>query len=197
MTKYSEHSDHTMRLIGVTGMQRGGGATHMAIAIANYLANVSGKKTALLDFGDRDDYRQAGIILKASESGAGFRYGNIDFYPNTDESILNRLENGMYDCMVLDMGFEEHFFELLPACQVRIAVGKLNEWNCNGYVQQADLIKKSLGNVQIKFFTFSYNRRALRLCCKALGENIEVLPYEPDPFCIHGNMMELLQRILF
>ena len=194
MTKYKDSYEES-RLIGVAGMQSGGGSTHLCMMIANYLVNVKGHSTAIIDLSGTKDYGQAQIILNARGDVSKFNYGGIDFFSQADKGLIYRLARGTYEYTILDLGQNKEAYDLLPGCFLRIATGKMNQWNTDQYISGVNNIKLAADKQKIHYFSFSSNAKSRKLFKKIFGEESGYIPFEPDPFSLHGDSLDFLNKL--
>lgn len=97
--------------IGIASVTSGLGATHLCIALANYLASKKGLKTACLELNDSYSFQQlnatcmTGILPAKKSAHQNFRIYDVDYYPNVNQKDLPALSNAGYDVLILDFGF--------------------------------------------------------------------------------------------
>ena len=99
--------------IGIMSVAKGLGATHLCIALANYLASKKGLKTACLELNHTCSFRQLQVncmpaLLPAKKSAHRyFRIYDVDYYPNISKQEIPTLYNAGYDILILDFGFPD------------------------------------------------------------------------------------------
>lgn len=170
-----------VRVVGIMGVCRGVGTTHMALLLANCMANGMKIKTAVVEYNDHNDY--LGILKESGVHGEirQFTYGGIDFYRNVQEKQLSELIACGYDVVIVDMqyGQNESMREFLR-CNIRIVVSGLNLW-------QIGALKTFIKNENLSPSLYICASH----CCnpdlaKAIQKEYKVLvkeiPTERDPF---------------
>lgn len=96
--------------IGVASVATGLGATHLCIALANYLASKKGLKAACLELGQTHAFEQLEkncmpALLPAKNSAHRyFRIYDVDYYPNVKKDEIPALANAGYEILIFDFG---------------------------------------------------------------------------------------------
>ncbi len=182
--------------VGFLGSGRGCGNTHLTLSAANYLANIAGKKTAILDLSGKQDYRQAQIILTGREGIQNkFTYAGIVFYVGNDERVIAELEEE-YEYIVLDLGHKtEEYSSLFCRCSIRILTGALNQWNTKAFITTTIGFQNAMGKGYFYSMAAFYCGKCVELYEKATGTRVVITAFEPDPFKLHGNMVRMFDGI--
>ena len=130
-------ADGVCRAIGVVGLGPRNGTTHVAIAMANFLADVKGFEVCLAEKSDHSDMEKLPELMKGGrERGTGpVKINGVTYLTSGfayDRSILN---NGKFDCIVYDLGSDIKRAELtLMNCDTEIAVGSAAPWRAEEYL---------------------------------------------------------------
>ena len=96
--------------IGIASSASGLGATHLCIALANYLASKKGLKTACLELGQADTFEDLknnctpGLFSAKTAAHRSFKIYDVDYYPNVKKEELATLSNAGYDILIFDFG---------------------------------------------------------------------------------------------
>lgn len=180
-------------VIGAAGAEKGCGATHFIWSAANYLSNVKGNRVAVCNLSGEADYGQAKVILGKTGEGP-FCHCGITFFEQADETTLAKPAR-RYDCVLLDLGCEErNYKELLLRCDRRFLIGALNEWRCKSFITAALRLKELYGE-EITALAAFYSASGIRNYKAAVKRNIEMIPYEPEPFRLHKDMLALMDKV--
>ena len=107
------HSKNQRKLfsIGIASVTPGLGATHLCIALANYLASKKGLKTACLEMTQSGSFEQLklnckpALLSRKDSAHQSFRIYDVDYYPNVSKTDIPSLSNMGYDALILDFGF--------------------------------------------------------------------------------------------
>lgn len=190
--KVSPDASKRAWVIGAAGAEKGCGATHFLWSAANYLSNVTGSRVAVCNLSGEADYGQAQVILgKAGDRtslNGKFSYCRITFFGQADEDELVK-QTGRYDCVLLDLGYDaEKYKRLLSRCDKRFLIGALNEWRCADFVTAALRLEALYGEGFTALSSF-YSAKGIRRYNAAAQKEIMLLPYEPEPFCLHKDML--------
>lgn len=91
-------------VIAVAGVEKNVGCTHTVLSIAHFLSrHVNKYKVAVLEAGDKDDFRYFNIDCPAALKAGSFAFKNIDFY-DSKTNILELLALNYYNYIILDIG---------------------------------------------------------------------------------------------
>ena len=105
----------TVRLIGIVGVCRGTGATHLAVQMANCLVSWMQRRTAVIEWNPHGDFASAEVLMRADEhkrSGQkteeifrrGYSLLEVDYYKEGNPRILAGCMEGLYDDIIIDFG---------------------------------------------------------------------------------------------
>lgn len=121
--------------IGIASVTSGLGATHLCIALANYLASKKGLKTACLEIGQSCSFTQLQTnckpaLLPAKNSAHhNFRIYDVDYYPNISKADIPALSNLGYDVLILDFGFpDDTYMDEFYRCNKKLLISSAACW---------------------------------------------------------------------
>ena len=104
-SKFSNRKDNKTEVIGIVGVGRGVGTTHLGLLLANYLQGVWGRKTAVLEWNNHGDFsrfrKQCTGQMEVKEC---FRIQKVDYYSQAESSQLMRCMETGYQEVVIDFG---------------------------------------------------------------------------------------------
>lgn len=142
-------------LIGVAGSKRGIGATHTAIALANYLREgKEGSRAAVMECNGSGDFKRIWESYDAPGDGDRFTYGEVDYYCDTDPERLDLSLQEDYDFLVLDLGtYEECHMGAFHSCDRRLVVTGGKAWEVEGVSE----IFQAAGREDVGGYYFCFN----------------------------------------
>lgn len=121
--------------IGIASVTAGLGATHLCIALANYLASKKGLKTACLEISQADSFEQLkknckpALLSGTNSAHHNFRIYDVDYYPNISKSDIPSLSNMGYDVLILDFGFpDDTYMDEFYRCNKKLLISSAACW---------------------------------------------------------------------
>lgn len=118
------------RIIGVIGMGRAVGVTHLSILMANYFSGWQARTVALLEWGDQKDFSRMELkVTGRQRKGKVYRLLDVDYYKHAGPDELAACLNKGYQHVILDFGCmgEENKTEFYR-CQKKLLVASFSEW---------------------------------------------------------------------
>ena len=167
------------RRIGVLGLSPRCGATHIAVAISNYLSEAEKKRVTLFERNRNDDIQKLTAKLGAKDTDP-FTYHRVTYVPSPVYSS-ETIPDIEADCMVFDLGsdFRSGMRHLL-LCDIKIIVGTDAVWREEEY-EKLTAFTSNYGTLSSwrLFINLGDTKRlkekdryGMTVCC---------FPYEPDP----------------
>ena len=183
-----------MQVIGVSGTTGGCGVTHFIWSAANYLSNVRKNRVVVCNLTGKQDYGQAKVILGDKGVTDEFTHGNITFLTQADGSELAALSE-YYDYAFLDMGCDAGLADVFfLRCDRCFLIGDLSMWRCGSMAAGVLHMREYWGKSPTVLTTFRTNA-GMHYYRAATGERAGVIPFEPDPFCLHHDMLVFMEGI--
>jgi len=196
-----EKEDTVLQTIGITGVQRGAGATHLSIMLGNYIRAKLNKNVTILEmnqscaFEELKDY-YAG--KQKNEQGFDtFSIAEVTYYNKVEKEILGLIFNLCKGYVIMDFGeIDEECTKEFLKCNIKIVVGNLNPWNRTKLILLMEffIARDYLG--KIKYVSRFITNDEIRQIKNIYKTNIYAQPFEPDPFLIHGCNFEFLEKLL-
>lgn len=124
-------------VIGVIGACHGVGVTHFCIWLANYMANVERRKTALLEWNNHGDFQEIEkICLRKNKQATKFQIFDVDYFKNGQADLVELCIKNNYERVLIDFGTgcKENRTNLLISDE-KIIIGSLNEWKLSAFVE--------------------------------------------------------------
>lgn len=184
--------------IGIIGTHSGAGSTHLSILAANYIYDKTGKKTAIIELHNHDDfhYLQMSRLEKAEEPEEGkFTISGVDYYKRVSKDNLAEVLNEPYSVFILDLGHElDKCRDELIRCGLKIVVANLIQWKSNKLTHFLSEVENISGYK--KWIYLSLNGEYDGILNKTRPVRVRNMPFEPDPFCLSKATTELFQKII-
>ena len=183
--------------IGVSGMGHCAGATHLCIALANFLCSGFFADTAYLELGGRREI--SSIARKHSDDDRPFIHQRVVYYPNVTANRLAEVLAGRYRYFVLDFGGQAlHMQQAFSECSIRLVIGNICPWKKSQFARS---VQKSFYNKKTKedvvylgnYMECKSDQREVEKKC---GINIIPVPYLPDPFRIASENFGFFEKIM-
>jgi len=133
-------------VIGVYGLHRYAGVTHLAILLAQYISNVRGRKVEVIEASGKEDMGCLAARYKINRSRNKsniFTCRNITFMEHATTEELAMQQNLEYEFRILDLGsnYRKAINELMR-CDLKIVVGNGAPWQQEAWELFGDLINE-------------------------------------------------------
>lgn len=118
------------QIIGIIGAERGMGATHLSILMANYFCSGCGETVSVLEWNRHGHFSRFGSVCTGAGTGEPvYEIQEADFYPEADEICLAKCLRGGYQRIIIDFGTlkELKSAELLRCHKVFLIIS-FSEW---------------------------------------------------------------------
>lgn len=185
------------RIIGVTGARRCVGTTHFCVLAANYLCSACGRRTAVLEWNDHEDFARFGSICtgySAAESHCQIQ--EVDFFAKAKGDVLADCLHMDYEEILIDFGsLEEQSREELLRCHRVILLVSFSEWQMDGAGQSKVWEESAVRNGWQCLAAFGSEASRLRWN-KRRRPIVQRMPFSADAFTITETMMEFMRTIL-
>lgn len=192
--------------IGIAAVASGLGATHLCIALANYLASKKRLKTACLEITQSSSFEQLKInckpaLLPRTESAHhNFRIYDVDYYPNVSKSDIPALSNLGYDVLILDFGFpNDTYLDEFYRCNKKLLISSAACWKrheLSSFFETHPQIKKleSL-SFMIPFATMS-DMLKIGKTHSLSYHKLHSIPFLLNPFHIGKEQFSFFERLI-
>lgn len=181
--------------IGVFGLHPHAGVTRVTILISEYLANICGKRVAVMERGMRRDLNSLNPDLL--KRGDCFELHNITY--GIQESCYSKRNREVipHDCYVYDLGSNyARSRELIQACDQAILLFTLTPWHFDmNRLRHAIERDYGLGN-HIHFVGNMIDFSERKLIHK-IHKHVEYLDYEPNIYTPSKGAVQLFHEILW
>ncbi len=184
------------RVIGIIGTGSGVGATHLAIMLSVFLSYITGRKTALVEKNDSGCFRQAEIILQNMKWNNKKTIKEISIYKQASSSELSNIMASGFEFVVVDFGhnLEDNQDQFLM-CNAKIVVGSLSLWKIHELVGFLAKIENEPSKKYWAYLMSSPIQKGQKYLRNKFKLNVQVIPYEPDPFYLRGETMNFLKDL--
>ncbi|MEK8210414.1 hypothetical protein NST41_33015 [Paenibacillus sp. FSL L8-0696] len=200
-------------LIAVGGTGRRTGASHTAIQISNILQELS-ESVACVELLDPNAGKPVFKKFRSGDQSAsiegGFRYKEVDYYPEADMKQYLRVLSGKYDYIVLDLGdcLNNQYYEEFFRAQVSILTCGSSVWDFDDLLNALDHLYQKGWNKHLCILVNLGDDEAFEMTAKTFSKkekkhmNVDFYqgPFQPDPFLIDDdnrrNYESMLDEIL-
>ena len=189
-SKFSNRKDNKTEVIGIVGVGRGVGTTHLGLLLANYLQGGWGRKTAVLEWNNHGDFsrfrKQCTGQMEVKEC---FRIQKVDYYSQAESSQLMRCMETGYQEVVIDFGtIREEIFVEFMRCNTVWAVVSFSEWQIDAFWEFAEA-KESKRNRSWQFFSAFGSEESRKEWNKRRKPEVLQIPFSADAFTITRPLM--------
>lgn len=184
------------RTIGVCGTASNVGATHLSIALANFLCSKFYSNTAYLEMnGSHEILALAG----KKNSDTPFVHQRVTYYPGVTLVQTPKILSCRYKYFVMDFGCpNSHTIREFLQCDLRLIVGYVSPWKV---VQLEQFVRKLSGVSQFKeeenvyIGNFMGRKKDLEQISKKLNIRMIPMPFLPNPFRVTSSDFGFFETI--
>ncbi len=190
-----------LQTIGIMGVDRGNGVTHLAIMMGNYLTAKLHKNTAIIEKNNSEAFSELkdsyGENANENQELNQFKISNVTYYYNIPNNKIGEIFSKNYEYIIIDMGtYKEKETEEFLKCNFMILIGTLDPWKNRKLIHSIERFL-AYGNIEkIKYLVQSGTTDRVRQIKNVYQISMYAVPYEPDPFLIHGCNFEFLDQLL-
>lgn len=184
-------------LIAVGGTGRRTGATHTAIQISNILQQLS-DSVACVELLDPTAGKPVFENFKSGDQQAsvegGFRYKEVDYYPEANMKQYLKVLSGKYDYIVLDLGdcLKNQYYEEFFRAQVPILTCGSSVWDFDELLNTLDHLYQRSWNKHMCIFINLGDDETFEMTANTFSKkekkhmNVDFYqgPFQPDPFLV-------------
>lgn len=117
------------------------------------------------------------------------------FYTNAKEDMLGGFSRD-YEYALLDLGCAgENRDSLFMGCSIRFLTGALNPWRTKAFITTTIGFQSTGGKLDFYCLAAFYCEECVKLYEKAAGKEVIIMPFEPDPFKLHGSAIRIFDGI--
>ena len=179
--------------IGIVGIGTGCGATHLTIALANYMQSALGKKTAVIELSGQQELKD--LIKK--EGGKKQKLLGVSYYTDGCGTNVPDIMNSTYEAVILDLGADymaarEEFLR----CDRKIVVGSISPWKVIAYERFLNHITATENYEAWEFLVLFANMLDKKTIQKRYGMHLLSIPWIENPFYLKQEDLIFLQRII-
>lgn len=180
--------------VGIMGQDVGMGATHLAIALACYLAGHFKQRTALVELGSGGAFRQ----LSPLGNEDSFQRNNVEWHPSIAPQELGWIYHQDYSYIVLDLGADsQQARQELSRCHRRIITGSLSPWRRERYYSYIERMQQELGEIDMYTFVALFGDKIeIKHCRRAFKTPVKAVPFMADPFHADESASVFLHSLL-
>lgn len=133
--------------VGIIGIDKGEGATSLAVGMASYLQEVRCKRVALAEMNRSGEfYEIRNTYFGTDYREIPFEIFRVDYYPGMTKERYAQVCNMGYDCIVTDFGsVYQRAMEDFLRCDRKIVVGSVNLWKYGKYLEFHEYTKNFPG----------------------------------------------------
>lgn len=179
--------------IGIIGIERGCGATHLAIALANYLQSGMGKKTAFIELSGKNELKE---MIQKEGKGKKKLLG-VSYFTDINTEKIPEIMNSKYEAFVLDLGSDytaarEEFLR----CDRKIVIGSISPWKIFAYEHFIKNVIVAENYESWEFLVLFANLSDKKKVQKRYEMHLASVPWIENPFYLKKEDIVFLQKII-
>ena len=190
--KFKKQIYNFPKTIGVCGANHGAGATHVALALSNYLCSKEGLRVAYLELSGSHDI----CNLSGKSNEQMFKKCRIHLYPDATKLTLDAIAAD-YDVLVLDLGvLHKGLLNEYQRCDLRLVIGDLSCWRQH-YISEWIRLYGSLDQIHPEATRILGNGMGTKERTKSnLSIPIsEFIPNIPNPFHLTSSEWSIFEAL--
>lgn len=183
-----------IRAFGLIGSDHGVGTTHFAIALANFMVNVRGKTTVIVECNNSEAFQYAKKYISNKA---------IKVVDNMQMLSCNLSDFQKYDCIIFDMHYmNRKGLEWLKYCSDIFVMCSLSVWKVNRLIdkflsgQTWKEIQAGIYQKNPVFLSLSKNEKSKRVIKKHYGIEVQKSPYIENPFELQCENLQWFDKII-
>lgn len=179
--------------IGMIGIGMGCGTTHLAIALANYLQSVLGRKTAVIELSGQHDLKD----MLEKEGAGKQKLAGVRYFTDLKVGNIPEIMNSRYEAFVFDLGPDytasrEEFLR----CDRKIIIGSISPWRVSAYERFLKNVIASENYETWEFLVLFANLLDKKKIQKRYGMHMISVPWIENPFYLEKEDLSFLQKII-
>ena len=187
----------TMTVYGVAGAGHAVGATHFAVTLAAYLADVRHRKTSLLEWNESGDFAKIYAVFAGKDIRKPppevFSIQAVEYMPAAGRDMVFSCRERGREAVVIEFGvLREGSEEEFLRCDRRFILGGLNDWQVGAFSAFAARHRKLPGELM----SFSGGESRIKLMERFLGIRVGRIPWSPEAGVITGEMLRFFGSLI-
>lgn len=186
-----------LQIIAVRGGERGLGATHISLCIANSLS-LSGKRVAIIEWNSHRSFMEIEKAFNGfgyeSRSDNIFRIRRLDYYKNYQEKGLVGIKKENYDYIVADLGTNQNPYFAEADCPILLVSG--SEWRATKLLPEIKREEDHIGH-RLQVCVNLGNQEEVKFFQKQSQARVYAFPYWKDAFASKKDQRDWICQTIF
>lgn len=189
LTKRNRSSTY---IIGVMGLSKGVGTTHIALLLAGFVRSYYGRKTIFLEASGNHDLCLAFDVEDKKKSFT--RYG-VTYLLEAKKEDIAQTRNTGYDFCVIDLGSKSSFAQAeLIRCDIKIIIGGGAPWQQKMW-SIAEELKKEVMDCSSFHFLINFGDISDKIKRNLSPATTHLMPFEPNLYRISDITVHLFYEL--
>ncbi|BCN32825.1 hypothetical protein [Anaeromicropila herbilytica] len=184
-------------IIGVIGTHRGVGVTHLCVMLSNYLSEVMGKRTAVLECNTHNDFSYIQMVYEGMAhkaiNGKAFQVYDTSYYKNVTQKEIADILNNNFDYIIMDLGTDRDNEEFLR-CNCKLVVSSLCDWKRHELIKFLHYAETMNGYLEWEYLVLYGDKSDLKEIKHNWNIHLNLIPFETDPFQVSKEVLNLFQK---
>lgn len=184
----------------VMGSEKGVGVTHFSILLANYYAEILGRKTAIIDLNKDRDYSLLEEMCRPEGAAhrAEYRIRKVTYYPGMNKEKMAEVFGKGYQSIVIDAGSNaEYYRNEISMCDSRFFIGAVNPWKISTYLDSINGYLKVYNMKDIDYLYTFGDSDSVKYLTDVTGKELFQIPVIYNPFSITGKQLDSIEKIIW
>ena len=186
--------------IFVGGIEKGVGATHFSILLANYFSEVLGKSTVIIDLNIDRDYSCLGEIcnkdFKRIDS-CSYRLRKVTIYPGVVKEGLADILSNNFQIVIIDAGAKYADYSTESSlCDRRLLLGNIVPWKLQS-IENLYSCKSDVSDTKKWSLLYAFGGKdSVDYIREKYGLIFKAVPIIPDPFKIDRKQLTCIEKVI-
>lgn len=181
------------QIIGVQGVSRGCGVTHMCLTMANYMAHVLGRKTLYVE--QNGSGQISGIIQKENLRGDCICYHGIWITMEEKDWEPGQVLQQGFETVIFDFGYQRKGNPKATAyCSRHFLIADGAAWKQDRLAQWFEENERT-ALLQYDYLILYADKKILNSFHRNYQMGFESIPFQQNPFDLRPTMSTLLEKL--
>ncbi len=185
-------------IIGICGVNRGVGAMHTALTMANYLRSKKKRPVIFIELSEKSRIYEMVCENKMKvEASVGYGYMGVKYIVSSSiNEAMSTIRSTKDNVIVLIENLDKSTAKVWNVCHKKMVIGSMKPWNKQDYVGFIrEKIIKEYDMRQISFYGNSLLKKETRDFNKMYECQIKAIPYIEDPFSLSEKDFKRIESI--
>lgn len=184
--------------IFIAGVEKGVGATHFAILLGNYFAEVLGLHTAIIDLNTDRDYSVLGELHDKNftrNKSKSYKLRKITIFPNVLKNDMVNVPVNEYEIIIIDAGIKyKDYYAEANMCDKRYILGSACLWKLYNTKMEFYNVYNDTRLGGWNYLYFSGSEENVFFLKEDMNIKIINIPFIPNPLKVNTKQLAYIDK---